>query len=380
MIDRKEIQRLAEMRVAEGVLSAVVKLDPRLGYERGQAVMKFKGAYRRAFRAAGEDDRAVLERERDAVIDYLETADLSGRGVVIYSSTPAKVWEVVPLEVMAPSRVSVGPELDIGVLETVFEEYPRMAVVILDGDEARIYTADQGEEKAGGRTRTKLPLPGRHSQGGWSQARFQRHVEFHHTQLLKEAADRLEKLFHTRPFDRLVVVGVEEATKEFAEMLSEPVRERLLGRLTANFKHENDDHILDRARALREGDERASEAALVDRIRGQAEAGGHGVLGIDETIEAIVEGRVDTLAVAEGVEREGSACLNCDYFAATRFATCPVCSQAEVEELPDVVDYAIERALLSGARVNVVFGAAAEMLVAVGGIGAVLRYEVTRAD
>jgi len=372
MIDRKEIERLAQTRVAEGVLSAALKLDPGLGYARDQAVRKFKGAYRRAFREADADTRAVLERERDRVLEYLESADLSGRGVVIYSSAPADLWEVVPLEVMVPSQVTVGPTPDVAVLETVVDEHPRMAVAILDGGDARIYSGEQG--KAEEDAHSSVDLPGRHSQGGWSQARFQRHVEFHHTRHLKEVGEKLESLFYGEPFDGLVLVGVEEATKAFESMLLDPLRQRVLGRLTASFKHDNDDEILDRARALREEDERANEAALVDRIRGLAEAGGQGALGIDETLAAVVEGRVDTLVVAEGVTREGSACLNCDYFAAARFEQCPVCSQSDVEELPDAVEHAIERALLSGGKVNVVFGSAAEMLVSLGGIGAVLRY------
>lgn len=378
MIDHKEIERLGRIRTEEGVVSASVKIDPRLGYERGQPAMKFKGAYARAARVADDGDLAVLEREHDRVLDFLKDYAPRGRGVIIYSSTPDDIWEVYPLDVMVPSLVSVGSSPNTALLAQVMEEYPRMAVVMLDGGEARIYAAEQGSDSEADRESTELP--GRHAQGGWAQARFERHVEFHHAMHLKSVVEKLEGMYQERPFDRLVIVGVERAAKEFEALLPEGTRRRLIGRLTADFKQEGDNEILDRARALREEDERASELALVERIRELAGAEGRGTLGIDETLQALTEGRVDTLVVAEGATREGTACLNCDYFAAQRFSQCPACAQSDVEELPDAIEQAIEYAIANGSHVNVVFGGAREMLLSRGGIGALLRYAAPSAS
>ncbi len=378
MIDRKEIERLGRLRSEQGVLSASIKLDPRLGYERGQAAMKFKGAYARAARAAGERDLAVLEREHDRVLHYVTTSAPRGQGLIIYSSTPDDIWEVFALDVMVPSQVSVGSTPSTALLAQVLEEYPRMAVVLLDGGEARIYTAEQGRQ--GEPDRESTELPNRHAQGGWAQARFERHVEFHHAMHLKSVAEKLEGMYREQPFDRLVVVGVEKAAKEFESMLPEEIGRRLIGTLAANFKQEGDSEILDRARALRQEDERAAELALVDRIRGETEAGGKGTLGIDETLTALAEGRVDTLVVAEGATQSGTACRSCDYFAAFKFTKCPLCAGKDVEDLPDAIDYAIEYAMTNGSLVNVAFAGGREMLLARGGIGALLRYPAPPAN
>ena len=372
MIDRKEIERLGLIRAEEGVVSVSIKIDPRLGYERGQPAMKFKGAYARAARGADAGDLAVLERERDRVLDFLKDYAPRGRGVIIYSSTPDDVWEVYPLDVMVPSLVSVGSSPNTALLAQVMEEYPLMAVVMLDGGDARIYSAEQGRESES--ARESAELPGRHAQGGWAQARYERHIEFHHAMHLKSVAEKLEGMYQEGPFDRLVIVGAERATKEFEALLPEGLRRRLIGKLTADFKQESDNEILDRARALREEDERATELALVGRIRELADADGRGTLGIDETLQALTEGRVDTLVVAEGATKAGTACLNCDYFAAQRFSQCPACAQSDVEELPDVFEQAIEYAITNGSHVNVAFAGGREMLLSRGGIGALLRY------
>lgn len=372
MVNRRDIERLGGIRAEAGVLSVSIKIDPRLGYRRGQPAMKFKGAYARAARGADAGDLAVLEREHDKVLNFLKDYAPRGQGVIIYSSTPDDIWEAYSLDVMVPSQVSVGNSPNTALLAQVMEEYPLMAVVMLDGGDARIYAAEQGRESESGRESTVLP--NRHAQGGWAQARYERHVEFHHAMHLKSVAEKLEGMYYERPFDRLVIVGVERATKEFEAMLPQEIRRRLIGQLAADFKQEGDSEILERARALREEDERTAELALVDRIRGQAEAQGRGTLGIDETLQALTEGRVDTLVAAEGVTQTGTACLSCDYFAAYRFTTCPACSGSDVEELPDAIEHAIEYAIANGSRVNVAFAGGREMLLSRGGIGALLRY------
>ncbi|RLC56292.1 MAG: hypothetical protein DRI30_06095 [Chloroflexi bacterium] len=372
MIDRKEIERLGRIRTEKGVVSVSVKIDPRLGYERGQPAMKFKGAYARAARRADAGDLAVIEREHDRVLDFLKDYAPRGRGVIIYASTPDDIWEVYPLDVMVPSQVSVGSSPNTALLAQVMEEYPRMAVLMLDGGDARIYSAEQGSDSESDRESTELP--NRHAQGGWAQARYERHVEFHHAMHLKSVAEKLEGMYHERPFDRLVIVGAERAAKEFEALLPEDIRRRLIGNLTADFKQEGDSEILDRARALREEDERASELVLVNRIFEQTDAKGRGALGIDETIEALIEGRVDTLVVAEGVTKEGTVCLKCDYFAAHSFSQCPACAQSDVERLPDAIEHAIEYAIGNGSHVNIAFADARAKLLSRGGIGALLRY------
>lgn len=372
MVDRRDIERLGKIRTEAGVLSASIKIDPRLGYERGQPAMKFKGAYARAARSARAGELEVLEREHDRVLDFLKEYPARGQGVIIYSSTPEEIWEVFPLDVMVPSQVSVGNTPSTALLVQVMEAYPRMAVVMLDGGDARIYAAEQGSERESGRENAELP--NRHAQGGWAQARYERHVEFHHAMHLKSVAEKLIGMHDERPFDRLVIVGAEKAAKEFEAALPEKIRRRLIGKLTADFKQEGDSEILDRARALREEDERASELALVDRIRGLAEGKGKGTLGIDETLKALTEGRVDTLVVAEGMTQAGTACLSCDYFAAYRFSRCPSCSARDVEELPDAIEQAIEYAIANGSHVNVAYAGGREMLLSRGGVGALLRY------
>jgi len=372
MITRGQVARLAAVHSDNGIVSVYINVDPRLGYQRGQPAMKFKGAYSRARREADEKTIAVLEREHDRILSFLKDQTHDGRGMVIFASEPDNVWETHTLDVMVPSYVTVADEPDIQFLVRILDETPSMAVLLLAGGDARLYLGEQGA--ASEVSRHSEELPSRHAQGGWSQARFQRHVDFHHSQVLREMAERVTGLFHDKAFDRLVLVGLDSATKELEGMLSDPIRQRLIGHLAADFKTENDSHILERAAGLAEEAERSTEVALVDEIVNHADAHGKGVLGLDDTLLALIEGNVDTLVIADGLTIEGSACLNCDYFSAHKFSQCPACSSADCEDLTDAAEHTIEYAYLKGSQVNILFGPASQLLQARGGIGALLRY------
>jgi peptide chain release factor subunit 1 len=371
MISRRDIEHLAQLHSDEGILSAYIKIDPRLGYDRRQPEAKFKGALSLCARTADAKSLAVLEREKAPVLNFLRSWGQQGRGLVIFSSRPAAIWQTYALDVLVPSYVAVDNAPQTSILARVIDEYPRMAVVLLDGGDARIYLSEQGVDKL--RMRQDDELPGRHDQGGWSQARYQRHVDFHHSLHLKAVVDRLEDLYYAQPFSRLVLVGVQAAVDEVAGLLPDPIRRRVIGSFSIDFKTTTDDAALERARRTAEEDEQSADMALVQQIVDNAAAGGKGVVGIDPTLELVVEGRVQTMAVAEGVTKEGSLCPNCGYLSAVKVDLCPVCS-SPAQQVPDIIEAAVERAFVDGVDVNIIFGSAREALLANGGVGALLRY------
>jgi peptide chain release factor subunit 1 len=372
MITRRDLERLSRLTSDHGIVSVYIKIDPVLGYDWNQPEAKFKGSASRFVRESGDEGKAaVLERERDRIMRYLEGWKPNGRALVIFSCEPDDIWEVINLDVILPSFVTVDNTTHIGLLARVVDEYPRMAVAMVEGDAARVYVSEQ--RKGEQRSEIRSDVPGRHDEGGWSQARFQRHIDFHGAKHLQKVADEVQKLYQTEGFHQLVLVGVSENVTDLKRMLPGQIARRVIGDFSVDFKKEPDDQVLERARKVRSEHERSAELGLVQRIINDADAGGQAVVGIDETIQAVFEGRADTAAVADGVTAEGSLCPNCEYFSAQRFERCPTCN-AEARPLPEAIEYTMERAYLSGAHVNVVFEEAREALLARGGLGAVLRY------
>jgi len=372
MISRQDLERLAALKSDDGIVSAYVRIDPKLVYDRQAHAAQFKGAVRAFLRANKNGWRqAVLERESGRILKYLEDHLPAGRGLALFASGPAGLWEVIPLDVPVPSFVDVGPTPSIEVLARILDEYPRLAIAIVQRDAARIYLSEQrrAEEEAA----IESEVPGRHDQGGWAQARFQRHIEVHVQRHLKEAADELEKLFYARPFAALVLGGSPEAVDELLGLLPNPIARRVVGTVPVDLKHEPEEAILERARQAGAEAERRSEAELVERAVNAAASGGRGVAGLEETLQSVAEGRVHTLLVAEGFTAEGVSCPACGYLAAAPLERCPACG-SPVDPVPDVVERAVERAFLAGAHIEAVLGPARERLMEHGGLAAILRY------
>jgi peptide subunit release factor 1 (eRF1) len=97
---------------------------------------------------------------------------------------------------------------------------------------------------------------------------------------------------------------------------------------------------------------------------------GKGASGLPDTLAALAEHRVDTLLVSQGYGVDGWRCGSCKLLAAKGRA-CSSCG-AEMHAVSDVVEEAVETALMQSCRVEICVDNA-DLDVA-GRIGALLRY------
>ncbi len=91
----------------------------------------------------------------------------------------------------------------------MLDQYPRYAVLLADTHLSRIVvvaanTIEATEQVTGVKTR-------RHKMGGWSQARYQRHIDNYHQQHAKEVADTLARLVRDEAISAIVIAGDEVA-------------------------------------------------------------------------------------------------------------------------------------------------------------------------
>jgi peptide chain release factor subunit 1 len=202
--------------------------------------------------------------------------------------------------------------------------------------------------------------------------RFQRHIDFHVTEHLKEVAEELERMAQARTFD-LVLGGTDEIINETLAVLPEHIARRVSGKFPVDYKHDSEQQILERAELVWKDREQFEEANLLDQVVAAAKSGNRGVLGVEPTLNALVEEKVRTLLIANGLAIHGSVCTSCDYLSEKPFEKCPLCG-ADTERR-DLTDRAVEKAILTGAEAEVVFSSEARArLIAEGGLGALLRY------
>jgi peptide chain release factor subunit 1 len=211
----------------------------------------------------------------------------------------------------------------------------------------------------------------RHAQGGWSQARYQRGIEEEAQEHIRRTCTILFKRLQRRAFDRLLVAGPAELHPRVERELHPELRRRLAGFFEIDVERASSDEIHRRAMPLIETAERGREHEALGRLDEGPAPAGHAAAGLDEVLELLNEGRVQTLLIAQGFAAQGFVCSHCGRL--TAGGSLWAVDGATPEHREDIVESAIELALDRSTEVLVVRHELEE-LAAHGSIAALLRY------
>jgi peptide subunit release factor 1 (eRF1) len=215
---------------------------------------------------------------------------------------------------------------------------------------------------------------GQHSQGGWSQARYQRSVDEDVQDHLRKVADAVFTHFKQRAFDHLLLGGPAETLTDFEAKLHPYVREKLCGHIEVDVENTPPDGVRDAARPKIEEIGRQTEREALDRLREAVSKGGRGAAGLDSVLEALNERRVETLLLEPGFSAAGCTCPQCGSVYAMAEGNCPA-DGTELDCRGDVAENAVHLALEQSAQLLVVRDEEhANELRGHGGIAAVLRF------
>ena len=310
----------------------------------------------------GEDLKRIADHVRGGV-------DRSRvRGLAMFSCAAHGLWQTFELPVAVRNQVVVNHTPHVRQLESVLDEYERFGVLLADRQRARMFVFELGELVDKSELFDQLP---RHDDDGgeWDRDHVRDHTAAVAHRHLRRAAQVAFQEFQERGFDHLIVGAPDEIANELEGLLHSYLKERIAGRVNVPV-NASDEEIRQAALDVEAGVERAKEAAAVERLRGAVGSGNGGVAGVDATLRALVERRVEMLLVSDGFETPGWRCRACNYVAA-KGRTCPVCD-AKMDKVDDVVEEAIEEALGQSCKVEICQGNAD--LDVLGRIGAVLRF------
>jgi peptide chain release factor subunit 1 len=319
--------------------------------------------------------RRVFEQETERLLAWFETEyDYTGRGLVIFTASEPGLWRNFRLPVPVHDRLMLADRPYLRPLLTLVDEFERYLVLLVDKQIARLFVVYLGEIEE----YTKLidELVPRPKAGALSAEKYQRHHDMHVLWHVKHAVEAAERLWMQEGFQWLLIGGTEEPLAELRRLLPKALHERLAGEIDVSMK-DNGDAILARVLAVEQATERRVEAERVAALFDAALGHGPGVLGLEGTLEAIVERRVQILVMEEDFRQPGFECPHCQYLVAVLTAHCPLCGTALDPQL-DIVERAVERAIDQRATIEVLRGEARQSLAAHGHIGALLRYALPR--
>jgi peptide chain release factor subunit 1 len=294
-----------------------------------------------------------LREDRDRIESFL-TRDLDAdgvHGVAIFACGPSGLWEVLRL----PHVVD---------LEVAIDAAPRLEQLTRDSDTGSwavvLVSRSHGRVLRGSPHRLVETLErnddvhGQHKQGGWSQARYERSVDREADSHVDALLQTLHRAYRRRRFDHLLFVTHDELWPAIERSLHPDLQPLVVGRVEAEIEYASPDDVLQTARPEMERVEIEREREVFARLAEGLGTGGRGAAGLQPTLDALLQGRVETLLVLDGFSAPGAVCPRCGWMGADPDAgRCPV-DGAELERRENIVEAAIASALQQDARVTVV--------------------------
>ena len=328
-------------------------------------------------------ERQMIERDLERIARFLANdIEPSANGVAVFACDAAELFETVQLD--APFQehwLYIGDQPHLYPLARLASQYPRYAAVLADTARTRILVVAHGavdSDKAIEGVKTR-----RTSQGGWSQARYQRHVENYHLQHIKDVIAALEKIVADERLDRVVIAGDAVVIPLLREQMPKALADKVVDEISLAADAQADDVIKATLSSMQKLDER-TDRDKVEAAVGAYRAGGLGVVGPDQTLLALTNGQVDellltaTLAALDPLRETLAAEMAIANDAAIAEEIVPASAAGEPANAgPETVrlsDELVTKAQQTGARV--IFIEDASLLEPYGGVAATLRYRI----
>ena len=222
------LKELASFRAQNGLaISLFLGFEPEMTGTTPGAATKINSlldeAHKSTFGSRGDlthDQKRGVQSDFERIRSYLANDfDRAGvRGLAIFAAGLDSFWSASALTDYVPDRVCVGPDFHLKPLVPLLGRGEGAIVAVIDRERGLLFRLTSGRlEPLADLTEEQ---PGRHDQGGRSQARFQRHIDELAKDHLRTVAEDLDNHVRRGLARQLVVVGPEEARAAFADLLA----------------------------------------------------------------------------------------------------------------------------------------------------------------
>lgn len=366
MLTESNLRELLEYQAQAPVLSVYLSTEPGTGSAE---------SFRLRLRSLLKD--FDLPEDIEVILRYFDHQHTwSGHGAAIFSCSAENFFRAYTLAVPLRSRVRVSDRPYVKPLADLLDSYGGYGVVLVDKQGARVFSFHLGElreqegivgenvrhTKRGGAS----SMPGR--RGGI--AGRTNHNEEVTERNIKEAVDFAAQFFSENNVRRVLIGGSDDNVALFRSQLPKAWQSLIIGQFPVSMTASYSD-VLERAMEVGRVAEQRREAHLIESIVTSAAKGHAGALDLEETLQALREGRVHTLVIRDGFRAPGFQCGACKFLSSMPMQVCPFCG-ADCERIPDVVELAVRQVMQTGGEVEVLHnGLAREHFE---NIGALLRY------
>jgi peptide chain release factor subunit 1 len=366
MLSDKDLRELLDFTAPEPVLSLYLNTDPVDGNA---------DAYRLRLRTLLKE--VDLPEDEQAIEHYFDREhEWKGRSVAVFSCAAQNYFKAFPLAVPIQDRVHVDNRPTVKPLVDLLDAYGGYGVVLVDKQGARLFSVHMGEMKGqegvlgeevkhtkrGGAS----AVPGRRG-GIAGQTNYEDELVERN---MRETVEFAVHFFDENHSRRILIGGTDDNVALFRGMLPKAWQSLVMGTFPLAMTATNPEVL---AKALEIGceAEQDREKHLVQTVITNAAKGGAGSIGLDDTLRAVHDGRVQTLLVSDGYHESGRQCKGCGFITTQAVDPCPFCGES-FARIPDAVEMAVRDVLRGSGEVEIIRNTAE--LDAAGRIGAILRY------
>jgi len=368
------LRQLAGFRAANGCATSLyLNLDPSEVPTAGDAQTRMNallsGAEKVDRKNLTHEQRAALKADFERIARWFDDDfERDGaQGVVVFAAGLDNFWSALSLPEPVPDRFNVGHELYLAPLVPVVARADGTIVAVVGREQGQLFRLRAGRlEEIGDYSEE---APGRHDQGGWSQGRYQRHIEKLVQEHVKDVAEVLDRNRRRLHVPKIVLVCSEEMRPEILDALSTEARDAVVGWVPAEA-HAGAAQLLETVTPVLEEAEAKNEADVLARWREDAGRGARAASGWEQTLEAASDGRVETLLFQDGVDHPAFRCPACGRASASG-GSCAL-DGTSLEPTAAGLDLAVHQTLAHGGEVWAIRHQ--EDLAPVEGIGALLRF------
>jgi len=318
------------------------------------------------------EERESYETDIERIDSFLKTElDPSTKGLAIFACSGEDLFETVQLATpIDENQLFVHNQPHLYTLAKLHDQYPTYAAVIADTDEAHIFVFGM---------RTKLDQQSvegvkfrRTQAGGWSQARYQRHIDEFRDQHVKEMIDELDRIVTEEKVLHILFAGDEVLLPLLRDNLPQHLAEKVFDIVKMDVRTPEHEVLQLTLDAMQKRDAE-SDAEKAQRLLNEYRSGGLGVLGVRQTLAALRNGQVDELLVSarvEGIEADHEKAVRDMLEKELGVLSEPADQEGDLQMI--LSDALVTRARQTGAKVT--FIEDPELLKKFGGVGALLRY------
>lgn len=312
-----------------------------------------------------------------AVLKFFETNHpFAERGIAVFSCKGDGIFRTIPLGVPVRDQVYTGNHFSIKPLADIFDLFGGYGVILVDRQGARAFHFHLGDlvEQEG-----VLGTLVKHTKrGGASSIAGQRGGTAGQTNYEDEVVDRNMKeiaafaihFFEEKHIRRILIGGTDDNISIFRTQLPKTWQSLIIGTFPMSMTATHAE-VQSRAMQIGREVEAARDLQVVRAIIAQAGRGIGAEIGLERTLQAVSQSRVQTLVVTEGFRQSAHRCTGCGRLTLHSNPLCKDCG-SEIVPVEDGVELAVNAVMRSGGDVEIV--PITPDFEKAGNIGAILRY------